>query len=39
MRGSLLRARKASATSAGRQWVCMSIMAVMVVSSTDCPAA
>src|SRR4051794_41939336 len=33
MRGSLVRARSASATSAGRQWVCMSIMAVMAVPS------
>ena len=32
MRGSLVRARRASATSAGRQWACMSIMAVMAVS-------
>src|ERR1700731_2792699 len=32
MRGSLVRARRASATSAGRQWACISIM-VMTFSS------
>src|SRR5271167_1222575 len=31
MRGSLVRARRASATCAGLQWACMSIIAVMAV--------
>ena len=32
MRGSRVRARRASATSAGRQWACMSIMAVFFMA-------
>src|SRR5215472_1926381 len=35
MRGSLVRARRASATSAGRQWACMSIiMAIFLRGSS-----
>jgi hypothetical protein len=39
MRGSLVRVRKASAIAAGRQWACMSIMAVMAGSFIGRPAA
>src|SRR4029453_14536436 len=35
MRGSLVRARRASISSAGLQWACMSIMAVLLSLSSD----
>src|SRR5947209_19454660 len=35
MRGSLVRARRASISSAGLQWACMSIMAVLLSLSSN----
>src|SRR5438309_30528 len=35
MRGSLVRARRASISSAGRQWACMSIMACLLSLSSN----